>query len=333
MATNSDNLSLLEWFAKLVRLPWYVITAIIAGVLLALLILVAYIEGSFTDGIDWSFWRLGLQPAIIVYIFVLMPLIQRLWNRALQSLQLLLPQAQKLEITKKVSRYNRRWEWVALFLGAAFFIALGQPWSWDMKWGDIYVLVTSITMFSLLGLLIYGGLSSTLRLAQLNRHYLKIDIFDTKLLTPIAYWSLSVSLAFVGGISLSVVFQPLENLRETQNIIIYSILTCVTVLLFFISMWSTHNAMALAKKRELTIVRENLGDARRQLMQLSKEDMTSSADKLYSAIAVWGIYERQVREAPTWPFNAGILGRLIASALAPAIIYIIKIFSGLGFRP
>jgi hypothetical protein len=89
MTTNSANYSLLEGFAKLVRLPWYVITAIIASVLLALLILVAYAEGSFTDGIDWNFWRLGLQPAIIVYIFILMPLIQRLWNRALQSLQLL----------------------------------------------------------------------------------------------------------------------------------------------------------------------------------------------------------------------------------------------------
>jgi hypothetical protein len=233
----------------------------------------------------------------------------------------------------KVSRYNRRWEWLALFLGAGFFIALGQPWIWDMQWADIYMLVTSITMFSLLGLLIYGGLSSTLRLTQLYRHHLKIDIFDTGLLVPIAHWSLSVSLAFVGGISLSVVFQPLENLREIQNIIIYSILICVTVLLFFTSMWSTHNAMDFAKKREMTIVRENLGDARQKLKQQTKENITSSRDKLYSAIAVWGIYERQVREAPTWPFNASILGRLIASALAPAIIYIIKIFSGLGFRP
>lgn len=194
------------------------------------------------------------------------------------------------------------------------------------------MLVTSIIMFGLLGLLVYGGLSSTLRLAQLNRQHLKIDIFDTGLLIPVARWSLSVSLAFVGGISLSVVFQPLENLREIQNIIIYSILICVTVLLFFTSMWSTHNAMASAKKQELALVRENLGHARRILRQQVKENITSERDKLYSAIAVWGIYERQVREAPAWPFNAGILGRLIISALAPAIIYIIKIFCGLGLR-
>ena len=332
MTINSDNYPLLEGFARFVRLPWYVITAIVAILLLALLILVAYLDGNFTDGVDWSFWRLGLQPAIIVYIFILIPFIQRLWNRALQSLQLLLAQPERLEIMKKVARYNRRWEWVSLFLGVIFFIVLGQPWSWDMHWIDIYVLVTSIIMFGLLGLLVYSGLSSTLRLAQLNRQHLKIDIFDTGLLVPVAHWGLSVSLAFVGGISLSVVFQPLENLREIQSILIYSILICVTILLFFTSMWSTHNAMASAKKGELTLARENLGDARQKLRQQAKDNITSDRDKLYSAIAAWGVYERQVRETPTWPFNAGILGRLIASALAPAIIYIIKIFSGLGLR-
>ena len=233
---------------------------------------------------------------------------------------------------KEVTRYNRRWEWVSIFLGAVFFIALGQPWNWDMHWIEIYELLTSIIMFSLLGLLVYSGLSSSLRLAQLNRRHLKIDIFDTGLLVHVAHWSLSISLAFVGGISLSVVFQPLENLREIQSIIIYSILIFVTVLLFFISMWSTHNAMASAKNRELTTIRENLGDARRKLRQQAKENITSGRDTLYSAVAAWGIYERQVREAPTWPFNAGILGRLIASALVPAIIYIIKIVSGLGLR-
>lgn len=297
---------------------------------MVLLVLVAYLEGNFTDGVDWSFWRLGLQPAIIVYIFIMVPFIQRLWNRALQSLQSLLPQPEQLEIIEKVAGYNRRWEWIALLLGVIFFVALGQPWSWDMRWTDVYGLVTSVLMFGLLGLLIYNGLSSTLRLAQLYRQHLKLDIFDTGLLLPVARWSLSVSFAFVGGISLSVIFQPLENLRETQSIIIYSILICVTVLVFFTSMWSTHSAMTLAKERELTTVRESLSDTRRKLKQQVTEGISSDRDRLYSAVAMWSIYEKQVREAPTWPFNAGILGRLVASVLVPAVIYAIKVFGGLG---
>jgi hypothetical protein len=292
----------------------------------------AFFEGSFSNGIDWSFWRLGLQTAIIVYILVISAFIQKLWVRMLISLESLVPQTDADEILNKISRNNRIWEWVSLLLGVIFFLSLGQPWNWEMHWFDIYSLVTNIIMFALLGYLIYGGISSTQRLARLTRKYLHFDIFDAGALIPVAQWSLSVSLAFVGGISLSVVFQPFENLRQMENIVIYSILLCVTIVLFFTSMWSTHSVMASAKRRELTMVKENLDFHRKQLKQQSSESINNDRDRLYSAIAVWSIYEKQVREAPTWPFNAGILGRLVLSSLVPAIIYGIKIVLGLGIR-
>jgi hypothetical protein len=328
MTARTHDYSLLQGFVKLSRLPWSGVTAIVTGILLLLLILVAHFRGYFTNGIDWSFWRLGLQPAIIVYILVISPLIQRLWERALQSLRLLLPQP---EVINKITTYNRRWEWTALLLGAIFAVALSQPWSQIEQWTDLYAVITTTIMFSLLGLLIYGGLSGSIGLAQLNRQYLELDISDTRLLEPIARWSLSVSFAFVGGISLSILFQPFENLQSVDNIIVYSILICVTVLLFFISMWSTHNTMASAKRRELDMVRENLDNARHELKQRATQGVTDGTDRLYSAIAVWGLYERQVLEVPTWPFNASIMGRLIASTIVPVIIYTIKIFSGLRF--
>jgi len=332
MSEYTDNYPLLELFIKSIKLPRYMIIPGITIVLILFLVLVAFFEGSFSDGFDWSFWRLGLQSAIIVYIFVVYSFIQRLWVRMLISLESLLPQTEKHEILNNIAQYNRRWEWSAFLLGVLFFLALGQPWNWDMNWFEVYTMVASTIMFALLGLLIYGGISSTLRLARLTRKYMHFEIFDTRLLVPVAQWSLSVSLAFVGGISLSVAFQPFENLRQIENIIIYSILICVTILLFFTSMWSTHSAMASAKRRELNMVRENLDFHRKQLKQQSPESINNDKDRLYSAIAVWSIYEKQVREAPTWPFNAGILGRLLVSSLVPAIIYTIKILSGLGFR-
>jgi ABC-type multidrug transport system fused ATPase/permease subunit len=328
MTSKTYNYSLLQGFVKFFRLPWSMLTLVVAVILLLFLILVAYLKGYFSNGIDWSFWRLGLQSAIIVYILIIYPFIQRLWERALQNLRLLVPQP---ELLNKIATYNRRWECMSLFLGAVFAIALSQPWGWIEEWTDLYSFITGIIMFSLLGYLIYGGLAGTIRLAQLNRKYLRLDIFDTGLLVPVARWSLSVSLAFVGGISLSILFQPLKNLQSVYSIIIYSILVCVTILLFFTSMWSTHSAMTSAKRRELAMVRKKLDDARQELKQHINGSTVDGMDRLYPAIAVWGMYERQVLDAPTWPFNAGILGRLIASAIAPAIIYIIKIFSGLRF--
>ena len=311
------------------RLPWWGVTVALAIVLVALLILMVFLEGKLTDGIDWRFWRLGLQPSIIIYIFLIFPFIQRLWNRALQSLQLLVPENKRQEIIEKITRYDRRWEWTAIFLGVLFTVTMFQPWNMAMNWTDVYALITTIITFSLLSLIIYGGLAGTLRLAKLNRQYIQLDIYDTRLLVPVARWSLSVSLAFVGGISLSIAFQPLEDLRTVQNIVVYSILVGVTLLLFFSSMLSTHNAMASAKKRELAMVRKNLDDARSELKHQATEGIKEGTDRFYSAIAVWGIYERQVQEIPTWPFNAGIIGRLIVSAIVPAIIYMIKVFTGL----
>lgn len=332
MSEYSENYPLLESIVKIVKLPRYITILGIAVLLILFLVLVAFFEGSFSNGIDWSFWRLGLQSAIIVYIFVISPFIQKLWVRMLISIESLLPQTDANEILNRMSRNSRRWEWVSLLLGVIFFLALGRPWNWDRNWFEIYTFVTSAIMFALLGYLVYGGISSTRRLTRLTSKYLHFEIFDTGLLVPVAQWSLCVSFAFVGGISLSVVFQPFENLRQMENIVIYSILLGVTIVLFFTSMWSTHSAMASAKRRELNMVRENLGFHRNQLKQQSSESIEKDRDRLYSAIAVWSIYEKQVREAPTWPFNAGILGRLVLSSLVPTIIYGIKIVLGLGIR-
>ncbi len=332
MSEYTNHYPLLELFTKSKKLSRYAIIAGITIILILFLVIVAFLEGIFSSDIDWNFWRLGLQSAIIVYILVVYPFIQKLWIRMLVSLEPLLPQTEKNKILNNMAQYHRRREWGAFILGIIFFLALGQPWNWDMNWFQVYTLVTSVIMFAFLGLLIYSGISSTVRLARINHRYLELDIFDSRSLVPVAQWSLSVSLAFIGGISLSVVFQPFENLRQMQNIIIYSILICVTILMFFTSMWSTHDAMAAAKRRELSMVRKNLGFHRRQLKQQSPVNIDNERERLYSSIIVWNNYERQVRETPTWPFNAGILGRLLVSSLVPAIIYGIKIVLGLGFR-
>jgi len=117
-----------------------------------------------------------------------------------------------------------------------------------------------------------------------------------------------------------------------NNIVIYAVLVCATVLIFFMSMWSTHNAMSRVKRGELSMVRKQLAEASRELKELTTEGQLKGMEGLSSAIAGWVTYERRVQEAPAWPFNASIIRRLMASVLVPAIVYLIKILSGLGFR-
>ena len=93
-------------------------------------------------------------------------------------------------------------------------------------------------------------------------------------------------------------------------------------------MWSTHNAMVTVKKHELGIVRSNLENARRNLIEHVSHDPENGIEGMYFAVATWGMYEKQVQETREWPYNAGIIRRLTITILSPAIVYLIKIFFG-----
>ena len=46
-------------------------------------------------------------------------------------------------------------------------------------------------------------------------------------------------------------------------------------------------------------------------------------------MVVLGLYERQVLEASTWPFNPKIVKELLASVAVPVLIYFAKLAFGL----
>jgi hypothetical protein len=181
-------------------------------------------------------------------------------------------------------------------------------------------------MNGLLMWLVYDTLAGTLRIARLSRQTPKIDIlFDTELLIPIARWSLGISVGWVGGISLSLVFQTQDTLLQGQTIALYAFLVGVTVLVFILSMWSTRNTIAGVKRRELTLAQKNLAAAFLELKDHASRGRLEGMEGLSATMTSWITYEKRVKETPTWPFNAGIISRLALSILMPAAVYLIKI--------
>ena len=327
---------LLEDFVQRMRLSWYVAVALVAAILVVTLIVLAYLDGVLSQPLEWRFRRIALQsPAIVAYILLIYPLIQRLWDRAVRSLEPLLcvDQGSREGIMRDLFAVSRRWEWLTLFLGAAFWLVLSQPWNWVASWLDLYEVATGMLMFAILGWLIYGAVNSTRQLTRLNRHYVKPDIYNPGLMMPVAQWSLGVSMAFVGGITISVAFQPWDNLADWRTLTVYVLLLCVTVLLFFICQWSTHDAMVRAKRNELLMARENLGSALRELKEKTAEGVSEGLERLHTAVAAWGTYERRVQDAQEWPYNANVLLRLGASVLFPSIVYLLKFVFGLRIAP
>jgi hypothetical protein len=189
-------------------------------------------------------------------------------------------------------------------------------------------------MFVLLALSILEGLRRTRHLKRVVAAGLALDLFDRQLLTPLARFGQGLSLTFVGGICLSLLFQSAASLYTLQSLVIYSILIAVALTLFFSSIWSIHVALVVAQQRELTTVRQHWsrsrGELLRHLEQAGAACSAEDAARLYEPLVVFGAYERQVLEASTWPFNPKIVKEVAASLVAPVLIYGIKVAAGLS---
>ena len=183
-----------------------------------------------------------------------------------------------------------------IFVGIAFTIGIGQPWNLDWTsghvWQSIYMIIISIALWGLLGWLIFDTFVGIVRISRLSRHDLKLEILDIEMLAPIARWSLGISLVFMGGISLNLIFENWENLKEWNSITTYVIMVCIMVLIFFLSMWSAHRAMADAKKRKLAIARQHLVAISRELEDRTQQDQLIEIGDISNNVNSWVSYRR-----------------------------------------
>jgi hypothetical protein len=339
MTEESRSYPLVSELIKRSRLPWYWAAVVVTGVLFLLLILAAFLDGVLSDVLGWEFWHSRLIVILLVtYILAVYEPMRRLRDRAVEAFRPLLSLDDKdfNRLAAEVNTPKRRWEWASALAGVAFALVLGQPWTLEwgpgLLWQSVHLVIVGTLMNSLLAWLIYDTVTGAVRVNRLSRRDLKLDVLDTGLLTPIARWSLGISFGFVGGTSLSLVFATRESLLKWQSISMYAILVCVTVLIFLLSMWSFHRAMTDAKNRKLALARKRLITISRELEDYTEQGQLGGLGELSASLTSWSNYQRLVRETPTWPFDAGIIRRLLASAIVPAIVYLIKILAGVGLR-
>jgi len=332
MLNRGHRLTLPELLVKKTHLNWYVVTTLFALLLLTSLILIAITADTPISNLGENFWRTGFQgPAIIIYILIIFPILTRMGDKAVESIipWVAMNQEELAELETKYRVPSRKWEIIFLSMGIVIILLLTQPWKGAIEPFYIFLFLTEMIMFSFLSLLIYYGFHNARYMTQINKR-LKLDLFNMDSLVPIARWSLSISLAFLGGIALSIIFQNIENLKQWQVIIIYIIIIFSTVAMFFISLWSTHMAIVNVKKHELTMVQEKLTRACRIMMQNAHEHSNANNNNnyLFSEVAAWTLYERRIRETKEWPYNAGIIRQLIISIMSSGFVYVIKLLWG-----
>jgi hypothetical protein len=324
---NSTNPSLLGRLESVFgpRYAWFVV--VVAFMLILLLALAAYAQGAGGQRVRATLWLLGLNPVMIVYIFLVHPLMHRRWLSAMDSLHALAPDAIGAGRSKPVSH---RGEWAAMLLGLLVGLGVARDIPGVEGWLRLYSEATSALLFALLAAAIYGSLARARHLAAHSRAGLELNVIDGHLLTPFAQWGQTLSLVFVGGISLSLLFQSYESLSSKEGVLIYGGLVVVALTLFFMSVWTIHVALAKAQEKELARVRRDLAAARETLHRDRPADPAGPVQDPYLPVVVCGMYERQVLEAPTWPFNPAIVGRVFASVVAPLGVYVLKLAFGVG---
>ncbi len=329
--SNRRGTSILEYVVDLTRLPWYVASGIITILLLLLLLLAAYLDGPLTHLLDWQYLRGPLLPtSIVIYVFTIYPLMGKLRERAILSLTPLLKDTDlSLGTATKAFSARKRWELISLLVGLVCFFSLSAPWDWVDRPIAVYAAATDALMFSILGLLVFNGINGTVRISQLVKSRIKVDIFSITKLVPIAHWCMGMSMAFVGGISISIIFQDTQNLRHWQTLVFYAGLILVALVIFFMSLWSTHSVILQAKRAELIVVRQNLEQGFRELRTQGTHNIMQRTDAVNTAIAAWAAYEQRILQVSDWPYNASIVRRLAASALVPSFVYLLKILLGI----
>ena len=315
--------------------------AVAVGVLLLLLVLMAFLDGALDSLFEWN----TLGPALLyimffAYILTVYPFMLRSRKQAIIAFKPLLSMEDDAfdKVVENSMKPSRRGEWTAIFLG---ILILGgvffQPWTLNWTPGYFWLSVneainTTIGM-SLIAWLIYDTFVGIVRVSKLSRQDLKLDILDTETLAPVAAWSLGISLVFVGIIILSIlseVTETTEIFSVWQDIMGYGFVIGVTLLIFFFSMWSVHRAMSDAKRSKLIPARKHLVEISRELEDREAKGQREGMVELASTITAWTAYETRIKEAPTRPFNASIVRTLLFSVLTPGLVYFIKILSQSG---
>jgi hypothetical protein len=311
--------SLFDRFFSRPRPVWVTIT--VSLILLLLPFAAAYLYGNLDRFLNQGEWRVFvLAPTIILYIWLVSPLMARTGENVVESLRPLidLDDGEFDQMVEDASRIKPGQELLAfaigLILGMASVLAAG--FEQGVTWLTIYWLLSTSLMYGILAWTIFIAVSSTRINAVLHRQPLQIDILNPEPFEAVGRQSLLLALVFIGGITLSLLFTYQgANISSPEFWVTNILFVLFTVLIFFLSMRPTHSLLAAEKKRDLKPVQARINSACRELVLCL--DQHRESGQLPDEINALVTYEQRLLAARTWPYNVSMLRTLFFSVLIP----------------
>ena len=174
-------------------------------------------------------------------------------------------------------------------------------------------------MYGLIAWVAHDSVKSTQTTIALLKQPLQVDPFDCRPFEPIGRQSILLALAFVGCLTLSLLFSGIQPSTLVNPVawLLYVPAILTPVVLFFLPMYPAARAIARARDAELCTVRAHLFGLCRKLRNVPDDGAgTTSLSAQISALAV---HEQHLLEARTWPYETTALRRLFVSVLLPGL--------------
>ena len=324
MKPTTDSFMIDRFFASL---PWPRRWSVAMIGVILLLIPLALVW--LTDRSDW-FLALGVRGFVIVfpgivtvYLLIVVHLLQRTRERVALALRPLLQIDDEsfVAVVRRACRANPVGELVGTGVGIIFFLAVvGPPGvspNQEYYWVGVYYYIGSMIMFGAIGWSVYAVIVISRLTNQLLRQPIEIDIFDVTPFEPIGMQSLYLSLSFVGTIVITFPSSPYA-LPSWQNVLILSALILISVLVFFVNMYSTHRLLASTKKRQIAIVERQFAQTYHQLLELAnyRQDIHAATTELNA----WAVAKHELLLTRSWPYNTEMIRTLFVSVLIPVMV-------------
>jgi len=341
MTTQSTTITtpstLIEELAGRTGLSWPRLTLVVVLVMILALAGAAYLDGVLARTLSSDFWRITLgSPAIIAYALLLQPSYKRWRDGAIKAFRPLVPVNDDpfQRSLAGASLFNRRREWLAAVVGAGAWLVISQPWdrsgaAWTWSpvgqslWLTLVGLLTTGLVYVFMSYFIYSALSGTRLFAELHGGSLEVNIFELESLEPIARWSLTIALYYIGGITIGLISLPRFSIG-IADVIGYIPATLAPVIVFFLNMQTVHVAMVEAKERELKMIRAKMVEASHALQSSAAKGEDKDAQALLASIEAWEAHQKRVKALPEWPYTGEIRRNLVLSSLLPGAVGIAK---------
>jgi len=305
------------------RRPWWV-TMLISLVLVLIPLGAITLDGAWGDIIRSGLWRpILLGPVVILYILVVSQMMAKSSAAMLGAFRPLVGMDADGfdQLVRGVLRVRPAGEGIAILCSTliGFAMSLTTMQNIHTFWLRIYMPVAMSLMIGLLGWTIFGSFAETKLFTALHRQPLQMDILDIKPFEPVGRYSLVTALAFVGGITLGVIFGlDVHNVLAWQTWLLFLPLMSVPVIVFFLNMGATHRLLAFEKKRQLRAVLEGIVRTSHELQRrLASGERLGELAVEYTALSA---YEARLRAASTWPYNIAMLRTLSLTIFAPVLV-------------